>query len=93
MPNKNKEPGSSKVEDDPKAFEGKSEQGQEGDTAIDQRPETGGGQIRFWASAGDDFDDDCHRLANHECRHCREDEIESCECELFARENANKQRA
>ena len=62
-------------------------------TAVDQHPETGGGKVAFWASASDRFDIDCHRLANHECRHRTDEEDQGGIIEISAGEYADKQGA
>ena len=63
------------------------------DNAIDQQPKTGGGKIRFWASARDRFDENCQWLANHECGHRRDDKAEGGVIKSSTREYSDKQGA
>jgi len=63
------------------------------DTAIDQQPETGGAKVAFWASTRDRFDINCHRLANHECRHRTDEKTESAVVEISACKDADEQEA
>lgn len=91
MPCKNQRTRHCQIQNIGKAFEDKSEQGQGGDTAVDQQPETGGDKIRLWASSTVCFDGHCHRLSNHKCRHGHKNKIKGGVGEFSACKNSNQE--